>query len=236
MFEEDSYYIFKVCQLLMSESNLNDFLKENDTLCTSDFMFNFLICIIPFIENKFLSQFMKNNILKYLNYVRFNDNEELNKKETLSKDAKINLVNDIIRMINSADCDNHLIYYREEMYKRTNNKLFLLNPLDSWIMENEKKLFDSMKLDYFIIYSHSDAVEEQEFDNIFIPELLVDFKYFESINCIIKEYPMQLVNPLFFSRYKKVIENFMNKELDDKERKEIVQIDKKIVKSIKRIK
>ena len=85
MFDEESYYSFKVFELLLAESNLKEWINKNPQLCTSDFLVCFLIFLGPFLENHYLSPKMKSNALNYLNLVRFNNSKEV--KEDISKSA-----------------------------------------------------------------------------------------------------------------------------------------------------
>ena len=119
MFDDDSYYSFKIFEFLLVESNLKDWIIANPSLSTSDFLTCFLLFIGPFIENNCLSPRMKSNALNYLNLVRFNKDEEVDILDDISKNDRIELINSIIRLINSVDCSKYISFYRQEIYKRT---------------------------------------------------------------------------------------------------------------------
>lgn len=88
MFDEESYYSFKVFELLLVESDLKEWINRNPTLSTSDFLVCFLLFLGPFLENNYLSPKMKSNALNYLNLVRFNNSKEV--IDDISKSEKLN--------------------------------------------------------------------------------------------------------------------------------------------------
>lgn len=232
MFDEESYYSFKVFELLLAESNLKEWIKENPVISTSDFLTYFLIFLRPFLENHLLSPIMKNNVLKYLNLVRFNDSKEVKKLETLSKNNKIELINSIIRLINSQNSNNYIDFYKQEIYKRTFNKKYLLLNKDM-IIHYENDLLESIKYDQFILLSHSNQISDEEFKNNFLPMILNDIKYFKTIFCIISEYPNQFKNQLFVERYKLVLDSFINIQENKSGCKSIISFNNKVIKKIK---
>lgn len=236
MFDDESYYSFKVFELLLAEPNLNDWIKNNPFLSTSNFITCFLIYLGPYLENNYLSPFMKNNVLNYLNLARFNDDEEINNLDCLSKKDKIELINSIIRLINSQDNNNYIDFYRQELYKRTLNRKCLTIPYDNLVLYNEHKLLESIKYDQFVLITHSEQTTNEEFEKEIIPILISDLKYFETINCILYEYPQQFNNPLFFSRYKNVIANFLNIQNSILGYKSVHSYNKRVINKIKEMK
>lgn len=212
MFDDESYYSFKVCQMLIANSDLDEWVYNNPSLCTSGFLMFFSIFINKLVSNNFMSPIMKSNALNFLNLVRFNDNYDIDKLDDVSKEIRFGIINELIRKINLQDGLNYLLYYRQEMYKRTNNKDYLINSNDDYIMENESKLLDSIMFDHFVLLSHSNGIDDTEFDDDFLPELVLDDRYLETINCILEEYPNLFFDNVFFNRYHKTINNLLKNE------------------------
>lgn len=227
MFDEESYYSFKIFELLLAESDLRDWIKYNPQLSTSDFLTCFLIYLGPFLENNYLSPTMKNNALNYLNLVRFS--EYNNNKE------KIELVNAIIRLINSQDSSKYLNFYRQEMYKRTMDKQCLTKYNDSIIINNEQNLLESIKYDQFVLISHSNQINDEIFNEEFLPALLSELHYFKTINCILEEYPQQFKNPVFLMRYNIVINNFLQIQESISSYKTLTTYNNRVINKVKKI-
>ena len=232
MFDEESYYSFKVFELLLTESNLKEWIDNNPVLSTSEFLTCFLIFLGPFLEKQYLSPRMKNNALNYLNLVRFNNSEEVIEK--IPKSEKIELINSIIRLINTQDSNNCFDFYLQEIYKRTSNRKYLSTLNKKVILSIENDIFESIKFDHFVLLSHSNQVSDELFLNEFLPIILNDLRYFKSINCIIKEFPNQFKNPLFIQRYQTVITNFLAIQTSVLGCKTLVSFNKKVVHIIKK--
>lgn len=206
-FDNGSYYNYKLYELLLTEDKLNEWISNNPILSTYDFLDGFYSYMLNVIENEFLSDAMKSNVLEYLNLIRFNEDRRIASLDSKSFKERVGLINKLIRLVNSAKGTHYVSFYRNELYKRTNNEMYLLDAIDS---KKEEALFESMKFDQFVIYSHSDAISEEEFIKNYAIDLTKDFKYFQTINCILKEYPEQFNNPLFKRRYNIIINIFLN--------------------------
>ena len=214
MFDDDSYYSFKVCELLLAESNLKNWVINNPIISTYSFLCVFSMVIDSFVNENCLSPAMKSNALSYLNLVRFNDDKRLDDIEIVLNNDKIELINEMIRKINVQNGINYIDYYRQELYKRTGNDDYLSDHSDYFIINSEDDLLKSMQLDQMVLFCHSDAVDDNEFEKEYLFDLASDLKYFESINCILEEYPRQFLNSLFLKRYNLVVKSYMNEHKD----------------------
>ena len=234
MFDDDSYYSFKIFEFLLVESNLKDWIIANPSLSTSDFLTCFLLFIGPFIENNCLSPRMKSNALNYLNLVRFNKDEEVDILDDISKNDRIELINSIIRLINSVDCSKYISFYRQEIYKRTSNKKYLTKLNDNILLKNENDLLASIKFDHYVLLSHSSQITKEEFEEEFMPIILSDLRYFKTINCILDEYPKQFENPIFVERYNTVINSFLKIQQNLSGYKNLVLYNRKVASKIRK--
>ena len=221
MFDENSYLCYKLCQLILADVNSEELVMYNPSISSFDFLSLFLIFISAFSTEESLSPYMKKNALNYLNIVRFSDNIDSD---------RINLINMIIRTINSQNGHNYIDYYRQELYKRTNNLQYLIYPVDSFVDDNEMMLIDSIKFDYLVLLSHSNAITEDDFNDNFLLVLLGDLRYFGSINCILEEYPEKFNDSLFYQRYEVVVNNFLKLQNNKQGYNSIKKFDNKIKK------
>lgn len=231
-FDNDSYYAFKLYELLLTESNLNSWIKNYPIFSTYNFLDGFLDFINMMIDNNFLSYSIKDNILKYLVLVRFNDDKRVETIDEHSFEERVNLINKIIRLVNSGKDNNYITFYRNELIKRTGN----LDYLHGRIADKEAVLFESMKFDQQVIYSHSNAVSDSKFTSDYIPIFVSDYKYFQTINCILAEYPKQFRNSLFKQRYDKTISNYLKYNLSNSKKcVSVLYFDQKVRQKIKQL-
>lgn len=224
---DEIYYTFKLSELLMVESDLEEYIANNPLISTGIFLNNFLVCIEPFLNKEYLSPQLKHNILNYLNLVRFNEDKEVDKIDIFKRDERINILNSIIVLINSQCCNNYLDFYFLEAWKRSYNKLII----DEM---SEEDLFNSIKFDYLVLISHSNKIDDIKFKEIFLPILLSSLNYFKTINCILNEYPILFKNIHFLKRYNLVINNFLNNQNNIKGYNDIISFHKKVMKKIKK--
>lgn len=212
MFNDDSYYNFKIFELLLVESDINEWVDSNPVMSSYDFILNFSKFIDIYINADYVGFSIKENILNYLNIVRFKNDLSINKLDTVSHNEKIHFINELIRKVNLQKGNKYIDYCRCELYKRTTNNYYLKCP-EALIKKLENKLFDSIKFDYFVLISHTDNTNEDDFSNEFLIDLSNDTRYFETINCFLNEYPQLFSNTLFINRYNKVL----NSILEDKD-------------------
>lgn len=224
MFDDNSYYQYKIFELLLVESNLDEWVNNNLVLSSYDFLEMFLDFINIYLDEDYLGPSMKNNVLNYLNLVRFKGYKDV---------KKIELINYIIRLINVHRGNKYLDYYRYEMYKRTGNDDYLKYPFDMITVNGEEKLFKSMQYDQFVLLSHSEEIDDEEFDCDFLNDLSSNMNYFESINCMLYEYPRIFCNDLFVERFNKVVNVFLKKSNQDNYYSSVLSFNNKINKLIK---
>lgn len=207
MFDDKSYLLYKNCELVLAEKKVENLLNK-DVFKSYEFLIYFKEYISELVDGKLLSPLMKNNILNYLNMIRFADNEEVNNNN------KFSLINDIIRLVNLCDCKKYTTFYRKEMYKRTNNEDYMNLP-SSYIVQSEEKLCNSILFDNLVLFSHSHKVDDNSFKCKYIPKIVGNWKYFETINCILEEYPQKFLDDIFRKRYQMVMEEFYNRDFGE---------------------
>ncbi len=228
MFNDKKYYLYKDCELLLFSDDISDIVCNNKLFSSYEFLLFFKEFIKQFIGKDYLSPLMKNNALNYLNEVRFIDKKEL-------KNERIWLIGDIIRLINSTECKKYITYYRKEMFKRTNNGDYMNLP-SCFVMQSEDKLCKSVKFDHLVLFSHSDKVDDMTFDRDFISKFIGDWKYFESINCILEECPNKFLDKLFMDRFQIVMNEYYKRDYGEPYNYGIVMFGDKVEKKVKTLK
>lgn len=207
--EINNYNIMKIVELILTDNFIDEIIDVNPELCTFDFLVMFEDIIEQFISREILSPIMKKNALSYLNHVRFVIDGGIEDEE--DRNFIINLINKLIVKLNDQRGKNYIEFYRNEMYKRTNNKKFLRCP-DTYIKQCEQNLFESISLEQMLLYSHSVDVSDEEFQNECLPDLSNDPVYFDAISCFINECPHLFLDKLFYSRFLIVMNEWINKE------------------------
>ena len=117
--------------------------------------------------------------------------------KTDNYEQKVEILNDIIRLINSQRKDNSDEFYRGEACRRYGTTKYSLSDysIDEYIAE----LNDSIAYDFIIVYTHA-MFNDNSFNNI-IGDFSQEFrKYYLSLNAILKENPYLFKDDKFKSR------------------------------------
>ncbi|MBE6139076.1 MAG: hypothetical protein E7174_01025 [Firmicutes bacterium] len=175
-------------------------------------------------RNNDLSKDVINNINKFLMQAR-------EYKDEKRKD-RIELVNDIIRIMNNQEKDRSLIFYRIQLYDRTNNFKYLFKAKDAEIIDEISNVHDSICNDFFVLVSHTDDVDDITFVNEFLPDLKECELYYQSLNMMLKENPIVFRDQTFYNRMICVLQSnsLLNKDTVDNNEKLVKKINKKIKK------
>ena len=231
MFDDKSYTIYKNCQLLLVECDTESVLYNNPIMTGYDFLVCFKDFIDSFAINDYLSPLMKNNVLNYLNIVRFGERVE----SDIEWKKKISLINKLILLVNSVKGDKYVTFYRKEMFKRTNNDDYMNLP-SCFIAQSEEKLCKSISYDSLVLLSHSDKIDDFTFQKIYLTKFISNWKYFESINCILKEYPDKFLDTLFMERYQIVMAEFYKRDYGETYNSGIILFGDKVENRVKSLK
>lgn len=231
MFDDKSYAIYKNCELLLFESDTESLIYNNPVMTSYEFLISFNEFIESFIINDYLSPIMKNNVLNYLNIVRFCETTELD----VDLKKKIWLINEIIVSVNSAKGNKYVTFYRKEMFKRTSNYDYMNLP-SHFITQSEDKLCKSICYDSLVLLSHSDKVDDYSFQKIYLSQFISNWKYFESINCILREYPDKFLDSLFMKRYQIVMNEFFKRDYGETYNSGIILFGDKVENRVKSLK
>lgn len=169
-----------------------------------------------------LSKSVMDNISSFLMAAREYQDEHRNER--------IEVINNIIRLMNSQEKDQSLIFYRMQLHTRTKEFKYLFKASDAEIKKEIDNVHDSICHDLFVLVSHSTDVSDEEFVKEYLPELKDSELYYESLNVILKENPLVFKDQLFYNRMICVLEynNLMYNDLVEYNEKLVNRIDKKI--------
>jgi len=171
--------------------------------------------------NGHLIDSVKNNINEFLSQARlYEDNNRVD---------RIKLINEIITLMNSQINDEHLLFYRFQLYNRTKKSTYLLKSTDEEIKKEIPHVHDSICHDLYVVSSHSDEFTDEEFIKEALPYLQDSNLYYESLNMILKENPIVFKDLTFYNRMICILN--INNDIY-KEEKEMIKYNKKLVKKV----
>ncbi len=197
----------KFLQALLVCEDLKSFLEEADELGI-DYksislleMFNEIVG--AYTKEHSLPFSIENNVTSFVNISRFSKPEE----DRQDKAERFQICNQIISSINESrgkkeypfypTLINHL--YHGIISRTWNHFLYANNP------EAMKKLFDSyLSIEYYVLYSHAEIVNDQEF-MAFGCSFLLNGAYLESIEFLLDEIPELENDSIFIQRVRKIL-------------------------------
>lgn len=201
--------------------NYNNSNIKNNEIFDVAFMDLFREIIKQLVKDVGLISSIINNINNYLSRAR-----DIKDKY---RDERIDIINDIIRMVNTCSKDNYLELYREELAVRRNDDRYL-NKYPDYIIESEiENVHLSIINDYFVLYSHSKLVSDETFISDYLSDLINNNIYYECINSILYDEPLIFKDLTFYNRMICVFN--MNNELNNTD-KRVIKLNKKLVKKI----
>lgn len=205
----------KFLQALLVCEDLNSFLLEAEELGVDyksiPLLEMFRDIVGAYTTDYSLPAFIENNVTGFMNISRFSMPEEDNQNRT----KRFEICNQIIAHVNGSkgkseypfypSLINHL--YHGIISRTWNHFLYANNP------DAMKKLLDSyLSIEYYILYSHTAILQDQEF-MAFGCNFLLNGAYLESIEFLLNEIPELENDPLFIKRIRKILlenENLLN--------------------------
>ena len=218
-----TYYTYKMALSIPFDMKESDF--EYNNIYFNLLVMDYLKLIVEtFTKENLISKKVEDNIKNYLLQAR--DYQDKNRKE------RIDIINDILSSLNSQENDNSLGLYIYELMKRRNSKKYLFKPI-SEIKSEIDKVHQSIVNDYLVLFTHSESMSDEVFNQSFLDKFVKSELYFESLNVILNEMPQVFTNSIFYERVMDVLST--KKFFEKKNNKLIEKIDKKI-KQINRMK
>lgn len=172
-------------------------------------------------SNGHLIESVKGNINEFLSQARYHFDS--------NRIERIKLINEIIVLMNSQINDEHLLFYRFQLYYRTKQFRYLFKATNDEIKKEIPHVHDSICHDLYVISSHSDEFTDEDFIKDALPYLQDSNLYYESLNMILRENPIIFKDLTFYNRMMCIL----NKNNDIYKRdKEMIKHNKKLVKRI----
>lgn len=202
--------------------------EEDPLMFGLDILKSLEVIVEYHVSQNDLSKSVMDNINKFLMSAREYKDEQRNER--------IEIINNIIRLMNSQEKDQSLIFYRMQLHTRTKQFKYLFKASDAEIISEIDNVHNSICHDLFVLVSHSTDVSDMEFVKEYLPELKDSDLYYESLNVILKENPLVFKDQLFYNRMICVLEynSLMYEDLVEYNEKLVKKIDKKI-KKIKQV-
>ena len=172
-------------------------------------------------SNGHLIDSVKDNISEFLSQARYHFDKE--------REERIKLINEILILMNNQINDEHLMFYRFQLYYRTKQSRYLLKASQEEIKKEIQHVHDSICHDLYVITSHSDEFTDEEFIKESLPYLQDSNLYYESLNMMLRENPIVFKDLTFYNRMMCTLN--MNNEIY-KDEIEMIRYNKKLVKSI----
>jgi hypothetical protein len=260
MFKQKEIIVPKLDQTILEEYLA---LKESQTVIFNDDIANylekeqfreyveseeFMEILIDFVAlnifNRTADNSIKQNIFTVINYLKSNKNY---KSASEKKELFINL-NEIITTLNTTSDQNNIKFYRDQFYKRSDQKR-----TDFWDAAYDKKFIEerkeslnySISFDYAPIYDLSQVESEEEFITDVVPDNLVSHYFINTLNILFSEMPSLYSDDKFVKRAKMILKNnillakgkksIYELDEDDEIDRDLVPRTKKLLRKIKRI-
>lgn len=183
-----------------------------------------------YTEHNYLSRQVIINIQDYLMAAR------LYKDKNIEERHKV--INEIITLLNKQTTDNSLIFYRIELYQRTNDYRYLTKATNEEIKNEIDLVHKSICNDLAVVDGHSSKVSDKDFNECYLDIYIESAAlYYESILKILSENPRIFMDKTFYNRMRIVINKHLEIYSKDKDLKSISKkLIKKVDKKIKTVK
>lgn len=220
--EHDVYYLDKLLLALMFDKN-NNFYKNVPWFYDVEVLEKFKPLISAFVQRGYIRNNLKGNIYKILMDGRLVLDDNYKKRTQI--------INEIIRILNIQNPDESILYYIKELYVRTNAKK-PFNKYTAYYTEDVEKqvhsIDNSIFNDFIVLFTHSKEVSDEDFKELYLPDLVNNNFYYESLNTILEECPSMFKDELFFDRFNMILKE--NKKIN----RTYSNLNKNIVKKVKR--
>lgn len=170
----------------------------------------FMSALTEFVALNYITKIadynIKSNILNAISYIRNN------KKFTsvTDKRALTDSINEIIITLNSTSDANNIDFYRNQYYRRIDQKKtsFWDQAYDKEFMEERKESLNySISFDFFPISDLARLDDEQLFEQETVPDNLVTHYFLNTLNLLFTEMPGLYNDPRFVKRAQFILQN-----------------------------
>jgi len=198
--EQDIYYMHKFLIAIMFDND-RTFYKTAPWLFDLNVLSEFKDTIVYFGNNDCINPRIRDNIYQILFDGRDINDEYL--------EQRIDLINEIIKYLNSCRYDNYIPFYRGQLYLRTKDKEYD-KYTDQEIAKEIDLVDNAMFNDFIVLLSHGSDTTDEDFENKYLPDLVNNYSYYESLNMILEDCPSMFNDKLFVDRMNSILT--LNKE------------------------
>lgn len=220
----DSYYVHKYLLSIMFDTETENYLRTPKVFKAKTLK-KLKLIIEDLTKGSYISYEIKRNLYTFIaNIGEIKDCEDYSER--------FQVLGEITSLLNLQVDDNSLIFYRYNMFARTNDLKYLFKYSNIEIKALTDYVNQLIYNDFAVIKSHLEGTDK-EFDEDYLSEFQDTESYYENINLILKECPILLKNKTFYNRVMKVLNaNSKNKELQRINNKTL----KKVNRNIRKIK
>lgn len=222
MNEDMSIYVTrKLIYSIMFDFYDNDY-KDNPCMFDLVILESLKNLVEAHVQNGDLSKSVIANINNYLQQARYYDDDK--------RIERINIINEIIILMNNQKHDDLLMFYRMQLMFRRKDFYYAIKCPNQSIKAEMNDVHESICYDLVVLDSHSESVSDEEFTSTYLPDLVNNQYYYESLNMILRENPKVFRNKVFYDRMMCILN--LNKELNNNEK--LVKVNKKLIKQVNR--
>lgn len=217
-----SYIFDKIAYYIIFNFDNKDYNKKRYLFDIK--LMNYLKEKIEFhVSKNDFSNSVRENILDYLNQARFIEDE--------FKLERIEIINDIIRTLNTQQKDYSSIFYSLELFKRTRQLRYLLKFNLEFSEEEMDIINQGIAFDLYVLCAlDNNSVSNEDFTQDYLPTLIKNDLFYETINAILVENPSIFKDKNIYDRVMSIF-NMNEVLLQDKDTK---KMNKQFIKEMNR--
>lgn len=221
--EIENYYNYKWWLHIIFDTETKNYLKNPHITFNTCVLENLKIIVESFTKKGYFSNEIKYNLYMLLGYAREYKDENIKERT--------DIINDIIKLLNTQEEDNSLVYYRSQLYTRTRDLRFLFCSSEI-IALNQEYIKQLLYDDFTIIVTHQKETTEQQFDEEYFIQFQNQKIYYENLYMLLEECPYLFKDEVFYNRVMKVLNKNSKKEKFENANN---KIKKKINRKIRRL-
>ena len=204
--EDRSYFYTKLFQAVLYAQDIKGFIDDlevneiefidAEALSAANHFFS------KYAANTKLSLHNINNIFHFANYCRFHDKANKDRKTIFSH---CNQMTTFAIKLNHNPSDDG---YRSEVLRRHSSlrdRMLMLAYLASNLEETKRLINYSIQLDFWILLTHSDCYDDEDFKCCAIEAMLAESTYLHCIEQFLHQRPQLFKNEVFVSRVLEVL-------------------------------
>lgn len=218
---DEKEYGYLTCKYILSMIFIIDTMEITDEFYEIGLLENMRVVLTILSKEESVSNKLKENMFKFLSNGRDIRDE--------NREKRLEIINNMITVLNKSKEDEELTFYREELVKRSGDIKYRAK-YDNDIIRDQMDLVDkSIGFDIAVLEALIETTSDEDFIKNYLPDLIDNAFYLNSINAIMIECPSLFQNQTFYNRNICVL-NSLNEKIVENNKKLIKKVSKKIKK------